>query len=203
MADFFTYQKKRKDFGKPCQFSDTEIKHCGFFPTTQVPFQYLNRNPNFIDLDNIVEYSEHQVFSNFYVRSTLKEYRQEIRGCSIKKEGYEFYYIAIKWPPGVDPTEPLETAKHKKKIEKDPSFAVAVKELTSHIEKCIYQNNQIDLFEEYFLDEESEHQVENLSTKTLMLFKDQADTNKRSVSEISWHPEGPTKAAVSYAISRF
>lgn len=107
------------------------------------------------------------------------------------------------WPAGVDPTEPQETAKHKKKIEKDASFAVAVKELSGHIEKCIYQNNQIDLFEEYFLDEESEHQVENLSTKTLMLFKDQSDGVKRSVSEISWHPEGPTKAAVSYAITRF
>ena len=63
------------------------------------------------------------------------------------------------------------------------------------------------------MDEESEHQVENLSTKTLMLFKydimfmipnrDQSDNPRRSVSEISWHPEGPTKAAVSYAISRF
>lgn len=33
------------------------------------------------------------------------------------------------------------------------------------------KNNQIDMFEEYFVNEESDHIVENISTKTLMLFK--------------------------------
>jgi len=36
-----------------------------------------------------------------------------------------------------------------------------------------------------------------------MLFKDKNEKCKRSVSEISWHPEGPTKIACSYAIMRF
>lgn len=35
------------------------------------------------------------------------------------------------------------------------------------------------------------------------MFRDKCENAKRSVSEISWHPEGPTKAAVSYAIFRF
>ena len=33
--------------------------------------------------------------------------------------------------------------------------------------------------------------------------RDPPDICKRSVSELSWHVEGPTKLAVSYAISRF
>lgn len=65
------------------------------------------------------------------------------------------------------------------------------------------KNNQIDMFEEYFVNEESDHIVENISTKTLMLFKDPADVCKRSVSEVSWHADGPHKLAVSYAIPRF
>lgn len=64
-----------------------------------------------------------------------------------------------------------DQTKYRRRFEKDAAFAIAVKELSTTVEKCILQNNQIDLFEEYFLDEESEHQVENLSTKTLMLFK--------------------------------
>lgn len=59
MADFFTYHRKRKEMGKPCGFSDSEIKHCGYFAKEKVNYQYLERNPNFIDLDNIAEYSEH------------------------------------------------------------------------------------------------------------------------------------------------
>ena len=90
-----------------------------------------------------------------------------------------------------------------KKIDKDQNFAAQVKALCEVAERCMLQNKQIDMFEEYFQDEESEHVVENISTKTLMLLKDPTDVCKRSVSEISWHTEGPSKLATSYAISRF
>ena len=63
------------------------------------------------------------------------------------------------------------TTKWRKKTEKEPVFIGAVKNLVSSTEKCISQNNQIDLFEEYFYKEDAEKFVENLSTKTLMLFK--------------------------------
>lgn len=56
------------------------------------------------------------------------------------------------------------------------------------------------MFEEYFANETSEHVVENLSSKTLMLFK---DDSKRSVSGISWQTDGHPQIAVSYAIMRF
>jgi hypothetical protein len=38
--------------------------------------------------------------------------------------------------------------------------------------KSILQNNEIDLFEEYFAGEQPENLSENISTKTLMIFKD-------------------------------
>ena len=82
-----------------------------------------------------------------------------------------FLKIFSGWPGVIDPSDAVETTRHRKKIEKDGSYANAVKELVNTVEKCISQNNQIDLFEEYFYEEESEHFVENISTKTLMLFK--------------------------------
>ena len=39
----------------------------------------------------------------------------------------------------------------------------AVKDLAINIEKCIEQNNQIDLFEEYFVDEISELKLQDVS----------------------------------------
>jgi hypothetical protein len=36
-----------------------------------------------------------------------------------------------------------------------------------------------------------------------MLFKDDNKDYKRSVSEISWSPEGPNRLVVSYAVMRF
>jgi dynein intermediate chain 2 len=74
-----------------------------------------------------------------------------------------------------------------------------VETLSNAAEKCIKANNIIDIFEEYFEGEKSEHHVEKLNTKTLSLFKDEKDI-KRGVSKIAWHPEGCSKLAVSYAI---
>jgi dynein intermediate chain 2, axonemal len=65
----------------------------------------------------------------------------------------------------------VETLRWRKKVEREVPFTTAVKDLAVIVEKCIEQNNQIDLFEEYFINEESEHLTENISTKTLMLFK--------------------------------
>lgn len=107
------------------------------------------------------------------------------------------------WPESIDPTEPQQYARFMKKIDKDQGFASQVKALCEVAQRCMLKNNQIDMFEEYFVNEESDHIVENISTKTLMLFKDPADVCKRSVSEVSWHADGPHKLAVSYAIPRF
>jgi dynein intermediate chain 2, axonemal len=65
----------------------------------------------------------------------------------------------------------VETNRWRKKVEREVPFMTAVKDLSQSVEKCIEQNNQIDLFEEYFVDEISEHLTENITTKTLMLFK--------------------------------
>jgi dynein intermediate chain 2 len=58
-----------------------------------------------------------------------------------------------------------------KKVDRDQGFAAQVKTLCDLAQKCMQKNNQIDMYEEYFLNEESEHVAENLSLKTLMLFK--------------------------------
>jgi len=190
MTDYLAYTKKRKEFGQKPEFGDTETKVIGFLPQTRgedLGPNHVRRDPSFITIDNIPEMSEHVVNTE---RVTTFD-----RGMYHQEGG---------WPSGMDPTDPQMTTKWKKKIEKDTAFTGAVKGLCDTIEECISQNNQIDLFEEYFYNEEPEHFVESLSTKTLILFKDPEGANiKRSVGKISWYPENPTKLAVSYAIMRF
>jgi dynein intermediate chain 2 len=53
---------------------------------------------------------------------------------------------------------------------------------------CIRQNNEIDLFEEYFHGEEPQVSSETISNKTLMIFKD-PNTFKRSATSMKWHPD--------------
>mmetsp|Transcript_51698 Transcript_51698/g.59382 ORF Transcript_51698/g.59382 Transcript_51698/m.59382 type:complete len:692 (+) Transcript_51698:39-2114(+) len=191
MADWYTYQKKRKEFGKDPKFSNSETKMLGLMGGAEEQRDgYIERNPNFAVLDNIAEMSENSVNTE-RVRTADKVMNH--------KEGG--------WPKEIDATENDQTTKWRKKIDRDTKFTSAVQELCTKVDAVIQQNNQIDLFEEYFYEEEPEHFVESLSAKTLMLFKDHKDSNstgpKRSVSKVFWHPEGPTKLAVSYAIQRF
>jgi dynein intermediate chain 2 len=110
------------------------------------------------------------------------------------------------WPKEYDPTEPLEIAKYQKKLMRDPllSYANATRDLVTNAEKSIKQNNEIDLFEEYFAGEQPEHLSENISTKTVMIFKD-PNNIKRAATKIVWHPEASSDAriGVSYAQLRF
>ena len=92
-----------------------------------------------------------------------------------------------------------------RKLIKEPTFQFtsATKDLVQGAARCIKQNNEIDLFEEYFKDEEPEYMSEPINTKTVMIFKDPQEV-KRSVTKIAWHPEvSEHRVGTSYAQLRF
>lgn len=109
------------------------------------------------------------------------------------------------WPREFDYTEALDVAKYQKKMlrEGNLGFKPATSDLVHTAQKCIRQNNQIDLFEEYFDGEQPEHMSETINTKTTMIFKDPNQV-KRAVTKISWHPDiTEPRVGVSYAQLRF
>ena len=55
----------------------------------------------------------------------------------------------------MDPTEAADVTRYMKKMNRDPTlgFAQATREMTAKAAECIKENNQIDLFEEYFAGE--------------------------------------------------
>lgn len=56
------------------------------------------------------------------------------------------------------------------------------------------------VFQEYFDGDEVDHSSEPPSAKGLAVFRDPNAVNgiKRTATSINWHPDGPTKIAVSY-----
>lgn len=182
----YVYMKKRKDFGRYCNFDDVEAKVLG---QVEKNFgscdNYVEQTVLSATLDNIPTYSEHVVNT-----------------ARVQTKSRAMIHIEGGWPKEVDSTEVPETTKWKKRLEKDPAFLQAVKALTKQTNMCLDQNNTIDLFEHYFHAEEPDHLPESLTMKTVALFKDPSD-EKRSVTKICWHPEGPTKIVGSYSNLRF
>lgn len=187
MGDFFvSYQKKRKEFGPPAVFEDSEMKILGMVesdPSKLTP--YVFRSPTALLLDNTPMLSEHQV--------NTERVLTDNRGMKHMEGG---------WPKEIDFTETHDTNKWRTKMTKDQPVAYAVKSLTEQTNVALRQNNQIDMFEEYFVGETVDHSTQTLSCKTLMLFKDPCDV-KRSVMKIAWHPEGGQRLAVAYSVQRF
>merc|ERR1740120_669711 len=182
----YIYMKKRKDFGRYCNFDDVEPKILG-----QVDLD-LTRGDMYVEqtilnccLDNIPEFSEHSVNT-----------------ARVQTKSRVMLHVEGGWPKEVDYTEAQETLKYRKRLEKDPAFISTVKQLTKNTIPCMEMNGTIDLFEHYFHQEEPDHLPESLTMKTVALFKDPAD-EKRSVTKIGWHPEGPTKLVGSYSNLRF
>ena len=85
MTDAYTYQKKRKEFGRHAQFEDTDTKIVGSVPPDpNCADKFIERNPNKMTLSNIPYYSEHSVSFGGYKfyschRSTLKEFQPATR----------------------------------------------------------------------------------------------------------------------------
>jgi dynein intermediate chain 2 len=182
----YIYMKQRKDFGRYCAFDDVDSKIVGAVErNAETGDMYVEQTIFNIVLHNIPEYSVHSVNT-----------------ARVQTKSRGMLHIEGGWPKEIQWDEAQDTAKWRKRLEKDPNFVNTVRGLTAQTVKCIEQNNTMDLFEHYFYEEEPDHLVENLTMKTIALFKDPAD-EKRSVTKIGWHPEGPTKMVGSYSNLRF
>ena len=109
------------------------------------------------------------------------------------------------WPDEIDPQEVADVTRYMKKMNRDATlgFAQASVEMTKRAEDCMLENNQIDLFEEYFAGEQPEHLSETITTKTMMIFKDPS-VFKRAATSINWHPDTTEqRVGVTYAMLRF
>ncbi|XP_037666009.1 dynein intermediate chain 2, axonemal isoform X3 [Choloepus didactylus] len=71
------------------------------------------------------------------------------------------------------------------------------------MEHCIKQNNAIDIYEEYFDDDDAvEVTDEAPSAKTINVFRDPQEI-KRAATHLSWHPDDNRKLAVAYSCLDF
>lgn len=152
---------------------------------------HVVRNPNRANLNNFPLLSENIV--NTERVSTLEK---------------SLFHYEGGWPKDVDITDKNEMKKMtKKKLEKTADnidkFTPATKKMCEVVESIISKNNQIDMFEDYFDGEEEDCSMDSLKVKTLKLFKLVSDEPKRTVTNLSWHPDGSHRLAASYSVLRF
>lgn len=200
MSEAYTYIKRRNEINKPPDFIDSQqIMQISLLPdpdgpaaqSNGEPMTHVQRNPNTREFSNFPQLTENIVNTE----------RVSIMAKSV-------YHYEGGWPSDLDITDASKKQKYiKKKLEKNADnqdkFTPAVKKMLDVVGSILAKNQQINMFEEYFEDEEPEHKIEKVNIKTLKIFKKNDESGKRAVTSISWHPDGPFKLAASYSLMKF
>ncbi|KAM7384902.1 hypothetical protein PAMA_011998 [Pampus argenteus] len=181
------YTKLRGEFGRQCLFSDRPAELLvDVPPDPSLALQFIPKTPRDQALQTCRDMSEHQVNTE----------RFESESCGIN-------HVEGGWPKDVNPQEMEQTIRFRKKVEKDESYINSILQLGSVMEHCIRQNNAVDIYQEYFVDEEEvEETQEPPSAKTINMFRDPNQV-KRTVTCLSWHPDGGRKLAAAYSCLQF
>ncbi|XP_004564471.3 dynein axonemal intermediate chain 2 isoform X2 [Maylandia zebra] len=181
------YSKLRSEFGRQCLFSDRPAELLlDLPPDPSLTLSFIQKSPRDQAVQACWETSEHQVNTE----------RFETTSCGIN-------HMEGGWPKDINPAEMEQTIRVRKKVEKDESFINSVLQLGSVMEHCIRQNNAVDIYQEYFEDEEVVEEIqEPPSAKTVNIFRDPNEI-KRTVTSLSWQPDGGRKLAVAYSCLEF
>ena len=180
----FIYTKTRRQFGRPCNFSRSACLVLNeVSANSEIASEYICLNPQESVVDTIPVLSMHSVNTD-----------------SVVTRSHGQYHVEGGWPKEIDPTDPQDTSKWRKRLDKDPQFVGAVSTLCTDMRKIIDQNNSIDMYEEYFAGDIATLDSESLECSTIGLFRDPL---KRTVSRISWHPDGACKLLASYSLLKF
>ncbi|XP_053552306.1 dynein axonemal intermediate chain 2 [Bombina bombina] len=187
MEIVYVYMKKRSEFGRQCNFTDRPAElHIDILPDPIQALNFIERNPCDTAIQCSHDMSEHEV--------NTERFEMETHGINHTEGG---------WPKDINPQEMEQTIRYRKKVEKDENYVNTILQLGSVMEHCIKQNNAVDIYEEYFEEEEELAGTDEApSAKTINVFRDPNEI-KRTATHLSWHPDGSKKLAVAYSSLEF
>ncbi|KAM9281771.1 kinesin-like protein KIF19 [Morus bassanus] len=187
MEIIYVYTRKRSEFGRPCSFSDCPAKvNVDIPPDPSMASSFILRNPVDSYVQHTSDMSEHEV--------NTERVEVESRGVNHVEGG---------WPKDINPQEAEQTIRFRKKVEKDENYINTITHLGTLMEHCVKQNNAINIYEEYFGEEEmAEVEDEPPSAKTINVIRD-PNVTKRTATHLSWHPDTCKKLAVAYSSLEF
>lgn len=184
----YDYSKRRDEFGHHPKFENSGVNSETIEKAPEAESQWVKKIASTVNLDCTPQLALHDVNTE---RFTIEH------KATSHQEGA--------WPADMKTNDFADKQRLLRRIKNEPQYGRSVVSLAHTSETAIQQNNTIDLFEEYYGgqdDQEHFAAVEPPSTKTVSVFRDQSEVTREATS-ITWHPEGPHKLAVSYAIMQF
>lgn len=182
----YVYYKQRREFGQQLfAFTEKDEVMISIPPDEEIAKQYKMRDP----VSRGTQFSKQMSCSE--VNTERATY--ETHGINHTEGG---------WPKDICLSDPEQTTRYRRKIEKDELFINQVMNLTKPMEHCIFQNNAINIYETFFENCEQAPLLEPCSSRTLNVYRDPCNP-KRPVTHLSWSPDGGSKLAIAHADTTF
>ncbi|KFP74832.1 Dynein intermediate chain 2, axonemal, partial [Acanthisitta chloris] len=181
------YTRQRRDFGRPCAFSDRGAEvTVDIPPDPALAAAFMLQDP----VDSAVQHC-----------CVMAAHEVNTERVEVKSQGMN--HVEGGWPKQIDPFNTEQTTRLREEAERDESYIRATLRLGSLVEHCVRQNNAIDIYEEYFEEEEEdEEEDEPPSAQTINVLRD-PNMVKRSATHLSWHPNTGKSLAVAYSSLNF
>ncbi|XP_019749168.1 dynein intermediate chain 2, axonemal-like isoform X1 [Hippocampus comes] len=177
------YVKLRSDFGRQCLFSDRHVELLvDLPPNPKLAMQFVLKETRDLGVQGCWEMSEHEV--------NTERIEYDIQGINHVEGG---------WPKDINSLEMEQTIRFRKKVEKDEIYMNSIQVLGELIAQCVGQNNAVDIYQEYFKDEELLDEIQEApSVKIVNKYRDPNQV-KRNITCLSWQPSGGSNLAAAYS----
>lgn len=181
----YTFKKERRTFGASASFSDKDEVIFSENSSQQLAKDYILKNP--VD------------------RATLFTRQMALSEANTERATYKHVGITHNeggWPKDINMSDPEQTVRYKRKIEKDENYITQVMHLTKPMEHYIHQNNAVNIYENYFESLDPAPLPEPCRSRTVNVYRD-PNPIKVPVTHLSWSPDGGIKMAVSHCDMKF
>ncbi|KAL0280497.1 UNVERIFIED_CONTAM: hypothetical protein PYX00_001767 [Menopon gallinae] len=98
------------------------------------------------------------------------------------------------WPKELNLLDEEAVIRYRKKLEREENYIEAMKNLSKPIEHAILQNNAINIYQQYFVDNTELADTQRTDARIKNRFRDPAEV-KRPISHLSWSADCATFAA--------
>uniref|UniRef100_A0A667XJX1 Dynein, axonemal, intermediate chain 2b n=1 Tax=Myripristis murdjan TaxID=586833 RepID=A0A667XJX1_9TELE len=174
------YVRRRGDFGRQSHFSDRPAELLvDIGPDPPLADGFIHRDPRDVATQSAQEMSEHQV--------NTERFESESRGINHVEGG---------WPKDVNPQEMEQTIRFRKKVEKDENYVTSVLQLGS------VRAEHLRGFCKTTKVKDNRMIVMECGQSSLCVCRDPNEV-KRTVTGLSWHPDGNRKLAGAYSCLEF
>ena len=106
------------------------------------------------------------------------------------------------WPKDINVDDLEQRSRFRKKVEKEDEFINTTCKLATETEKYVRQNNTINIFEEYFRDDDDATNIKPATVGSVCVFKDPMGSGDRAINQVCWSPSGD-KIALAFCNTEY